>query len=270
MNISVLEPTIRVSVDPSNPGQFFACCGLLELADRSWDGAVGWFSDMRFLLAPSSSECERCTLSALIDELCHAPVKQLDPEDDYSSPIQLGAPFDLTLDWWLDTRSGGNRLKVWAGSMRSVRIAKAMWATLQRDNLRADSLLDHGMVVFDPEEPDKKVEPFYFDGRRGNNAQSRDIGFAPDALQMTTAAFPAVEFLCLVGLQRARPVPSSQPRIFEYCTWSTPSPLVLVPALACGVIADVAARRYRFENSFRTDQKKHKAFLPATQVGDAQ
>ncbi|TWW08183.1 hypothetical protein E3A20_26890, partial [Planctomyces bekefii] len=23
-----------VNVDPTNPGQFFACCGLLELADR--------------------------------------------------------------------------------------------------------------------------------------------------------------------------------------------------------------------------------------------
>ena len=37
------EPSIRVKVDPTNPGQFFACCGLLELADRLWPGAEGWF-----------------------------------------------------------------------------------------------------------------------------------------------------------------------------------------------------------------------------------
>ena len=36
------EP-IRITVDPTNPGQFFACCGLLELADRLWPGAEGWF-----------------------------------------------------------------------------------------------------------------------------------------------------------------------------------------------------------------------------------
>ena len=30
------EPTIRVAVDPSNPGEFFACCGLLELADIAY------------------------------------------------------------------------------------------------------------------------------------------------------------------------------------------------------------------------------------------
>ena len=35
---------IRVNVDPTNPGQFFACCGLLELADRLWPGAEGWFA----------------------------------------------------------------------------------------------------------------------------------------------------------------------------------------------------------------------------------
>ena len=30
---------IQLNVDPTNPGQFFACCGLLELADRLRDGA---------------------------------------------------------------------------------------------------------------------------------------------------------------------------------------------------------------------------------------
>jgi len=37
------KPTIRINVDVTNPGQFFACCGLLELADRLWPGAEGWF-----------------------------------------------------------------------------------------------------------------------------------------------------------------------------------------------------------------------------------
>ncbi|MDP1796631.1 MAG: hypothetical protein Q8K78_04085, partial [Planctomycetaceae bacterium] len=39
------EPNIRVQVDVTNPGQFFACCGLLELADRLWPGAEGWFTE---------------------------------------------------------------------------------------------------------------------------------------------------------------------------------------------------------------------------------
>jgi len=33
------EADTRIRVDPTNPGQFFACCGLLELADRLWPSA---------------------------------------------------------------------------------------------------------------------------------------------------------------------------------------------------------------------------------------
>ena len=61
-----------------------------------------------------------------------------------------------------------------------------------------------------------KVEPYYFDSRRGWNAQSLDIGFAPDSLKMTTMAYPAVEFLCLVGLQRFRPASTTHRRVFVY------------------------------------------------------
>ena len=37
-------PSIRVKVDVTNPGQFFACCGLLELADRLWKINEKWWT----------------------------------------------------------------------------------------------------------------------------------------------------------------------------------------------------------------------------------
>src|SRR5206468_3380955 len=61
------KPSITVSVDPTNPGQFFACCGLLELADRLWPGAESWFEKGEFSIA-----CEGAlnkVLDALVD--CH-------------------------------------------------------------------------------------------------------------------------------------------------------------------------------------------------------
>ena len=39
--------TIRIRVDATNPGQFFACCGLLELAARLRPGAFGCFERIR-------------------------------------------------------------------------------------------------------------------------------------------------------------------------------------------------------------------------------
>ena len=157
-------------------------------------------------------------------------------------------------------------MKVWAGSMRSVRIARAMQQALANapDPQR---LFDYGAVVYDPDNSRKKVEPFYFDSRRGWNAQSYDIGFAPDSFNMTTAAFPAVEFLCLVGLQRFRPAPTDQRRVFTYFPWHHPLPVQIAPVAGSGAITMRNAAAYRFEVAFRTDQKKHKSFLPATRIG---
>ncbi len=49
-NSDANKANITIPVDLTNPGQFFACCGLLELADRLWPAAdvIGGFSAPRF------------------------------------------------------------------------------------------------------------------------------------------------------------------------------------------------------------------------------
>jgi CRISPR-associated protein Csb3 len=199
----------------------------------------------------------------LLRAIATAPLKQINPEDEFSSPIESSGPFDLRLDWWNEEESG-KRLKPWAGSMRGFRIATAMQSVMQFEELQTKRLLDVGKVVYDPRELDKKVEPFYFDARRGSTARPIDIGFSPDALQMKSVAYPAVEFLCLAGLQRCRPRPTESPRVFEYFAWSAPLATCVAPLAACGVLVQAGDRGFRFENSFRTDQRKHKGFTTAT------
>ncbi len=254
------EPNITVNVDLTNPGQFFACCGLLELADRLWPGAEGWFAGSEFCIQAAGM------LPELWSAVIKAKLEALDPADETASPMRLGTPFDLTLDWWKDEHAGGRRLKVWAGSMRGVRIAQAMKAAIIHVG-KPNRPFDHAAVVYDPDNSRKKVEPFYFDGRRGWNAQPIDIGFSPDSLKMTSAAYPAVEFLSLVGLQRFRPSPTDHRRVFVYRTWRAPLSPCLAAVAASGLTLLVTGANYRFENAFRTDQKKHKAFLPATLQG---
>lgn len=258
--------TIRVCFQPTNPGQFFACCGLLELADRLWGGVEGWFDRDAFWLRPTADLTVPSPLPELLCAIACAPLRQLELDDDFSSPIEIPPPFDLRLDWWKNRSTGGERLKVWAGSMRIVRIARAMQGALRGSQFQNEALLDRGVVVYDPSEPDKKVEPFYFDARRGSNAQAIDIGFSPDSLQMTSAAYPAVEFLCLVGLQRFRPAPTGAPRVFEYYTWRSPLALSVAPLAVCGLLCPDACQGFRFENAFRTDQRKHKGFASATPI----
>jgi hypothetical protein len=252
------ESSIRVNADRTNPGQFFACCGLLELADRLWPGAEGWFEAQEFCIS------DKGNLTELIHAVSGADLVQLDPNNDTSSPIEIGSPFGkLRLDWWLDEHAGGKELKVWAGTMESFRIARAMQHAMREEQFHTSRLLDVGRIAYDPDNSEKKVEPFYFDARRGPNAHSRDVGFSPNDLQMTTTAFPAVEFLCLVGLQRCLPAKTEQPRVFDYFTWSQPLWTSLLPAAISGLLVHAGQSRFRFENWYRTGQKKHKAFRSA-------
>lgn len=254
-------PSITVAVEPANPGQFFACCGLLELADRRWSAAEGWFAEgeREFHIA-----CEG-TLPELVDAIVNAPLLHNDPEDPYSSPITIGDPFcPLCVDWWETDRTGAKDLKVWAGTMESYGIARAMQQAMRGSSFQTPGLFDVGMVVTNPEDQTKKKEPYYFDARRAPNAHARDVGFSVNDLQLTTTAHPAVEFLCLVGLQVARPAFTDRSRVYDYFTWPVPLlPNVLVAATT-GTLSLPGQRGYRFENWFRTGQKKHKAFRFAT------
>ena len=246
---------IRINVDPTNPGQFFACCGLLELANRVSQGAEGWFESGAFCMKSAIS------LGELVTAIAAAELVQTDQTDATASPIFMEAPFRLRLDWWKTDDRAISGLKVWAGRMESSRIANAMQRAMTGDAFQTADLLNAGMVVYEVDDNTKKVEPFYFDARRGPNAHSRDVGFSPNDLGLTTTAFPAVEFLCLIGLQRCKPLPTAVARIYDYHTWATPLPPLLLPPAVTGHLPSSVG--YRFESWFRTGQKKHKAFLTA-------
>ena len=252
----------RFDLDATNPGQFFACCGLFELASVDCNVVEAWFEPGVFVIRLAAPSASHPSAAALILNIADAHLETLESDDATASPILMGSPFNVRLDWWKQDRD----LKVWAGSMRSLRIAAAMKAGMRTDTCAPSAILNHSVVVYDPVETDKKVEPFYFDARRGASAQAVDVGFSPDALQMTTAAYPAVEFLCLVGLQRFRPRPTGTRRVFDYSTWREPIDIRVASAAVSGLLPNVGREIFRFKNAFRTDQRKHKAFTPATKI----
>jgi len=65
-----IEPNIQIPVDLTNPGQFFACCGLLELADRLWPSAEGWFENDIFLITGPPE----CSLHSLFSKIANSTV----------------------------------------------------------------------------------------------------------------------------------------------------------------------------------------------------
>ena len=263
--------SFHVTVDPTNPGQFFACCALLELANRLWDGSRGWFASHGTEFHLSCGDHE---LSDLVGALAQAVLTHVDPEDPYSSPIGIGHPFrPIEIDWWQRDQTGARDLKVWAGTMESFGIAVAMQHALRDVRFHSIDVLQVGVVTMTPPEPGRKPqkkEPFYFDARRAPNSHALDVGFSVNDIELKTVAHPAVELLCLIGLQVARPSFTSTKRLYDYWVWPMPITSNLILPAATGAMHIPGALGFRFENWFRTGQRKHKAFrfaVPSTTPG---
>ena len=240
---------IRVNVDIKNPGQFFGCCGLFELAQRRWPEAKARFDGRVFEISAGE-------LDDLIKQIMQTSLEVLEPSNKYSSALRLAEPFNLRLDWWKYERG----LKTWAGSMSVDRIAIGLKSNLDRS--LQGGLFDFSAVAYGSD--GKKVEPFYFDGRRGATALPLDLGFSSNELKLETVALIAAEFFTLIGLQRFRPR-EVRLRSYQYRAWVTPLPVTLAALAAAGELPD-AGPVLQFESAFRTDQRKHKAFMPAIPV----
>jgi CRISPR-associated protein Csx14 len=277
-------PTISILVDVTNPGQFFACCGLFELADRLWPGAEAWFegeaTHSQFQIETSKSQSSLNaegipTLRKLLSNACalqfdlaneEGGSETADDGDDDSplDPIAIQSPVQLILDWWSD-----KSIKPWAGSMKERSIFNAMLRAI--DPANSDPMNDT-KPVFDPIAPaeagkrakrPKKKEPFYFDCRRGSNAHPLDSGFSPDPHHYRSYCFPVVEAMCFVGLQRARPAPTDVPNQSTYTVWTTRLPINVIGPVVCGVAGVSGSSAFTFNNFFRTDQRKHKSYSRA-------
>lgn len=298
-----IEPAVSVRIDPSNPGQFFACCGLLELADRLWDGAEGWFDGQGFdfFLRPAKI-CGDSTAPTLFSKITLCPLKntmtelqlqrrnsvqsmrkkpsdtdELDAEKKAldslwrESPIFLHEPFDLRLDWFLDKRAGGSIFKTWAGQQSVADIAFGIHDALQASD----------WIAIPPEDWLVKSTgadclPFNFDSNLATVGSDLDLGFSLDPLKSTKSSRiqvrtrPMLEFLAFIGLQRFRPmeIDGNRPRRqrrYRFATWINPLVPQIAATAASSLVGSQVSRAFEFRLLYRTEYLK--SFLPATPVG---
>ncbi len=287
---------IRLRMEPTNPGQFFACCGLLELAHRLWGGAEGWFEGPEFCLRPADI-CgpAQATGKGLVDELACCHVTNLMTEEQHAlldqlsrmkgkdrserqetrkkelesirreSPVRFYSPdkIDLLIDWFLDERAGGSRFKTWAGQQSVIDIAQGMHRSLLQagwSNTPPAEWLSRSIPV--------DALPFYFDSGLSGQGSALDAGFSFDPLGFKMPSRPLLELAAFVGLQRFRPVQVPGENLYRFDLWPTPLLPSAAAAAACGAVAVVGARRHEFRLLYRT--KYLKSFLPAQPCrGDA-
>lgn len=232
------EPTIRVNVDLTNPGQFFACCGLLELADRLWPGAEGWFEDGTFNLRVNGSLREmlkQITLSTPTEKLMvcdNTPVKPIIAPLELTLDGKTSQP--LVIDFWMRVAIVKGKAQAisnppwncWSGQQTPLRI----WMPL-RNALReilhekSDDELHHLFVI-----TSSLTGRFGFDS--GAAWSALDLGFSPNDQQMSVHSSPASELLAAIGIQRFRPLVSDDRQTISYATWSVPVGPIVAATMA--------------------------------------
>ncbi len=222
----------RIPVDLLNPGQVFACLGLMEAAEvllGEAEGAFDWRDEHQphFILRAAGDEDP---LEVVLDFLLRAQVESLAPPDsanrtekwdgistrlldetqpfsapDPSSPATLPARLftnagSIVVDYWIDGEkvSGRDNAKFWAGAggYPGVALLRDALALMRQEPQRLKGeLFDYDVV---------QSSSFRFDWRR--DYVPFDTGFSLNEHgDIVTVGFPLVEVLAAIGLSHARP-----------------------------------------------------------------
>jgi CRISPR-associated protein Csx14 len=231
----------RIPVDLRNPGQVFACLGLMEAAEvilgRPCDGGFDYESDEIDTTFSLTVEGADDPVTAVVRFLARAEAKALVPKDkeaklstarwdvpsvpagDDDDPYRFpcvepdspaALPIILTddnhsipVDHWADgAATGRDNVKFWAGSGGYPGVALARDALKLVQELGDNALADAIADPFAMSAP--QTSSFRFDWRR--DYIPLDAGFSPNAhgtVQMV--GYPLVELLAAIGLQNARP-----------------------------------------------------------------
>lgn len=209
---------LKIQLDPLNPGQFFACCGLFELLSFDDVGLLAYF-EIDFTLPRVAQFCllrseGTRALDAVLGELRGAKV-QFSEEGGESATRPATIPYRenrIDLDWWLDEfRAGTANLKCWAGQVTTRNLFQELLPLLDPSSTGED-LFERSQLT---------KAKFGVDPRSAWNAL--DFGFSPNQHGSDSATFPAVEILAAFGLQYFRPDARKREAV-RYSLWREPLP----------------------------------------------
>jgi CRISPR-associated protein Csb3 len=288
-------------LDPTNPGQFLACCGFLELADRSWRGAEGWFEERAdfFCLSPLERDAAHSYgARALLDEFTNAKLtntriteaqrrrrEQIGLQEKKTKGKaageaeraelaqerdELDALWDLAKNDALHLGSPFDVRLDWYLDDRSGASRFKTWAGQQTITQIAFELKEAvGRASFDDSETEWLFarilcdKSLHFDAL-GASADL-DVGFSFDPLKIRSPEKRALlQLLAFIGLQRFTPCRRADEAVYEYAAWRDP----LVPEIAHAAARGFGAGVVRgFQ--FRLQSSKYlKSFLPSQPQGE--
>jgi CRISPR-associated protein Csx14 len=236
----------RIPLDPRNPGQFFACCGLFELAELAAPGTETEFQD-------AGSVFVLRTEASLPPEGLALMPRVSDPDDEALEP--LGITFGnqkLELDWWLnETHTSKTSLKTWGGQQTPRHVLGELLRLLDH-SVGCDSLFGH-----------KRYTKSRFGVDPRSAWEALDAGYSPNDIGQEAVTFPWVEVLAVLGLQGFRPSATDRTH-YRYSAWGSGLPLAVARAACAAPWPGLRASSFQFSISVRG--QGYKTFLFAEGV----
>lgn len=236
------RPTTTLDLDPLNPAQYFACCGLLELASAGSPDVLAVFEH-----DPKQPRKARFVLNGLTPEMIKMILGSLKRakaivigESNGEAPIKIEIKDlpEFVLDWWLaPDRSRKSRFKLWAGQQTTLKLIEDMlsveWGELGTDFLNF-RLPMSGRFGIDPR----------------SSWNTLDFGSSLNIQAPDPYTYPVTEMLAAVGLQGFRPSKTTEG--FSYQLWTQPLPLIPARAAASLHISEFPGSSFVFKVNKRS------------------
>ncbi len=232
-------PEIRIHLDPCNPGQFYAYCGLLEVLELRKASTLSYYAidallphKAAFVIESEAAIDILGAITRVAEAECEAIFRDgadgkqgpsrsrrgAAKSKDSTAPLLIHLPGQekIILDWWLDEfwSDDNSNLKLWAGNQSSLQIWTKLCELLPR---KADTA-----TIFDSAE--MAMGRFGVDPRSAWEAL--DLGYSPNKQNHAVRTYPTVEILAAIGLQGFRPKGTRRTGL-GYCLWLAPLPTIV-------------------------------------------
>ncbi len=228
---------VTLDLDPLNPAQYFACCGLLELTSAGTPDVLAVFyhdpqqpRKARFVLYGLTPEVVKTTLESLKNAKATAI-----GESNGEAPIKIEIEDfpEFVLDWWLSPdHSRKSRFKLWAGQQTTLKLVEDMlsvdWGEFDTHFLNF-RLPMSGRFGIDPR----------------SSWNTLDFGSSLNMQAPDPYTYPVAEMLAAVGLQGFRPRITKEG--FSYQLWSQPLPFIPARAAASLAISELPGSSFVFQ-----------------------
>jgi len=266
MNNIQPEATITIPVDLNNPGEFFACCGLLELAQRlteSGSRVLGWFENVDSLRSHFSVSAlkngDPLTLEEIIESLKKCGISTINPVSK-EGPVLLGSPFNIILDW-RPPFPQSKMIKTFAGKQSLLEIVRTLQQAIHEISVNEYV----GSELLGIRKPTNRAVTS-FDIEKAEDAI--DAGFSMDVQKGRLFRHSRVflELLALIGGQRFCPQQGEERLERIYFAWQIPLSAALASSAVSRNIPAIPANGYSFRMYEREASGKYKGFSTARKL----